>query len=332
MHACDWTKPLGAYGVLVVAVVLWTVDPSLAIEGNTAAGPIGGTDIRSAMLPPPGFYAGAVGLVSSVHEIHDGQGNPVPGLDAVHLIGGIAGPFAVYVPDYKLFGGSIGLFGTAPIGQQCGQLVSIVKRQCTSGFGDPYVEAAWSRSFGRLRPSRNPGAFPIVEGLTVALGFGAVIPAGKFDPKLQATNGITVGNNTWDLAPSLAVTYTTPPLLYDGTELSAKLYWNIYGTNPDTHYKAGSLLDIDFAVTEHIGRFQLGLAGFYAFQVADDRQFGVVLPPDGRRIKYLNLGGVLNYDMSENGAMIRIKPLVTVYSRNAVVQKGIAIDFVKKLY
>jgi hypothetical protein len=332
MHACDWTKPLGAYGVLVVAVLLWTVDPSLAIEGNTAAGPIGGTDIRSAMLPPPGFYAGAVGLVSSVHEIHDGQGNPVPGLDAVHLIGGIAGPFAVYVPDYKLFGGSIGLFGTAPIGQQCGQLVSIVKRQCTSGFGDPYVEAAWSRSFGRLRPSRNPGAFPIVEGLTVALGFGAVIPAGKFDPKLQATNGITVGNNTWDLAPSLAVTYTTPPLLYDGTELSAKLYWNIYGTNPDTHYKAGSLLDIDFAVTEHIGRFQLGLAGFYAFQVADDRQFGVVLPPDGRRIKYLNLGGVLNYDMSENGAMIRIKPLVTVYSRNAVVQKGIAIDFVKKLY
>jgi hypothetical protein len=332
MHAREWTEPLVVYSFLIVAVVLWTVDPSLAIEGNTAAGPIGGTDIRSAVLPPPGFYAGVVGLVSSVHEINNGQGNPVPGLDAVHLTERVAGPFVIYVPDYKLFGGSIGLFGTAPIGQECGQIVSVIPGQCISGFGDPYVEAAWSRSFGKLRPSRDPGAFPIVEGLTLALGFGVVIPVGKYNPTLQATNGITAGNNTWDLAPSLAVTYTTPPLLAEGTEFSAKLYWNNYGTNPDTHYKAGSLLDVDFALTEHIGRFQVGLAGFYAFQVADDRQFGVVLPPDGRRIKYLNLGGVLNYDMPEYGAVIRIKPLVTVYSRNAVVQTGIAIGFAKKLY
>ena len=317
---------------IATAASLCLIGPSLAVEGNTAAGPIGGTDIRSALLPPPGLYGGAVGLVSSVHEIHDGTGKPVPGLDAVNLIARLAGPFFVYVPHTKLFGGAIGLFGTAPIGQQCGQLISVIPRQCISGFGDPYVEAAWSRSFGRLRQSRDPGAFPIVEGLTVALGLGAVIPVGRYDPKLQATNGITVGNNTWDVAPSLAVTYTTPPLLAEGTEFSAKLYWNNYGTNPDTQYKAGALLDIDFAVSEHIGRFQVGLAGFYAFQVADDRQYGVVLPPDGRRIKYLNLGAVLNYDMPEYGAVIRIKPLVTVYSRNAVVQKGIAIGFIKKLY
>jgi hypothetical protein len=332
MRKCELTYQLAAWALIASAAGLCMIDPSLAIEGNTAAGPIGGTDIRSALLPPPGFYAGGAGLVSGVHEIHDGQGNPVPGLDDVHLIARMAGPFFIYVPDYKLFGGSIGLFGTVPIGQQCGQLISAIPRRCISGFGDPYVEAAWSRSFGRLRLSRDPGAFPIVEGLTIALGLGAVIPVGKYDPKLQTTNGITVGNNTWDLAPSLAVTYTTPPLLAEGTEFSAKLYWNNYRTNPDTHYKAGSLLDVDFAVTEHIGRFQLGFAGFYAFQVADDRQFGVVLPPDGRRVKYLNLGGVLNYDMPEYGAVIRIKPLVTVYSRNAVVQKGIAIGFVKKLY
>jgi hypothetical protein len=332
MHRREWTYPRAAWFLVAAAAALWMVDPSLAIEGNTAAGPIGGTDIRSALLPPPGLYGGIVGLVSPVHEIHDGTGKPAPGLDAVNLIARFAGPFLVYVPDYKLFGGSIGLFGTAPIGQQCGQLVSFIPGKCTSGFGDPYVEAAWSRSFGQLRPSRDPGAFPIVEGLTVALGLGAVIPVGKYDPKLQATNGITVGNNTWDVAPSIAVTFTTPPLLAEGTEFSAKLYWNNYGTNPDTHYKAGSLLDVDFALTEHIGRFQIGVAGFYAFQVVDDRQFGVVLPPDGRRIKYLNLGGVLNYDMPEYGAVIRIKPLVTVYSRNAVVQKGIAIGFVKKLY
>jgi hypothetical protein len=332
MHACKWTVCLAAYILTTAAVVLWMIDPTLAIEGNTAAGPIGGTDIRSAMLPPPGFYAGAVGLLSPVHNIHDGSGQSISALNAVDLIARIAGPFFIYVPDVHVLGGSVGLIGVLPAGQECGQLVSSVPRRCISGLGDPYFEVAWSRSFGRLRPSRDPGAFPIMEGLTIAAGLGIVVPIGKYDAQLQVLNGVTMGNNTWDVAPSVAVTYTTPPLIAEGTEFSAKLYWNNYATNPETHYKAGSMLDVDFAVTEHIGRFQVGLAGFYAFQVADDRQFGVVLPPDGRRIKYLNLGGVLNYDMPEHGAAIRIKPLVTVYSRNAVVQKGIAVGFVKKLH
>jgi hypothetical protein len=332
MPARGYTRWSVAWILVTGLSFLCIVSPSWAIEGNTAAGPIGGTDIRSALLPPPGLYGGTIGLVSPVHEIHDGTGKPVPGLDAVNLIARIAGPFFVYVPDYKLFGGSVGLIGTVPIGQECGQLVSLVPRRCISGFGDPYFEADWSRSFGQLRRSRDPAAFPIVEGLTLALGLGAVIPVGKYNAELLANNGITIGNNTWDVAPTVAVTYTTPPLIFEGTEFSAKFYWNNYGTNPNTHYRAGSLLDVDFAITEHIGRFQVGAAGFYAFQVADDRLFGVVIPPDGRRIKYMNLGGVLNYDMPEYGAVIRIKALTTVVARNAVVSNTLVVGFFKKFY
>jgi hypothetical protein len=325
----DW---LLSCGIAALLAILWMVDPSLAVEGNTAAGPIGGTDIRSAMLPPPGLYAGAIGLLSPVHDIHDGQGHAVSGLDAVDLIARIAAPFVVYVPDVQVFGGSVGLIATVPMGQECGQLVSFIPRRCISGIGDPYLEAAWSRSFGHLRPSRDHNALPIMEGLTIALGLGVVVPAGKYDSKLQVSNGITIGNNTWDVAPTIAFTYTTPPLLAEGTEFSAKLYWNNYGTNPDTHYQAGSLLDIDFAVTEHIGRFQVGLTGFYAFQIADDRKSGIVVAPDGREIELLNLGGVVNYDLPELGAAIRVKALTTVVARNAVVSQSVVVGFVKKLY
>ena len=245
-------------------------------RGKHGGRTIGGTDIRSALLPPPGFYGGVIGLVSPVHEIHDGTGHPVPGLDAVDLIARIAGPLFIYVPEFKLMGGSMGLIGVFPAGQECGQLVSAVPSRCISGLGDPYFEVAWSRSFGRLRPSRDPGAFPIMEGLTVGLGVGVVLPIGRYDAQTQAANGITIGNNTFDIAPSIAVTYTTPPLIFDGTEFSAKLYWNNYRTNPATQYRAGSLIDVDFAITEHVGRFQVGATGFYAFQVVDDRQFGIV--------------------------------------------------------
>ncbi len=317
---------------LACATTISLLAPARAIEGSTTAGPIGGNDIRSALLPPPGLYGGIVGLIVPVHEIHDGNGNPAPGLDAVDLIGRIGGPFLFFVPDITVLGGSFGLLGSFSYGQECGRVVSYLPSRCSTGFGDPYFEVEWSRAFGQWRPSRYPGALPIMEGLAVKLGLGAVLPIGKYDRMLQATNGVSIGNNTFDLAPSIAFTYTTPPLLAEGTEFSAKLYWNNYSTNPETQYKAGSLIDLNFAVSEHIGRFQVGAAGFYAVQVQDDTKFGVRVPPDGRRVELLELGGVLNYDMPEFGATLRVKALTAVYARNVIVSKSIAVGIAKKLY
>ena len=48
----------GARLLLAVAFIFAGCAPAFAVEGPTAAGPIGGTDIRSAVLPPPGLLAG----------------------------------------------------------------------------------------------------------------------------------------------------------------------------------------------------------------------------------------------------------------------------------
>ena len=237
-----------------------------------------------------------------------------------------------YVPDVKVFGGSVGFIGFLADGQECGQVVSFIPSRCISGPGDPYVEADWSRSFGSVRPSHDPGAFPIVQGLNIDFGLGAVIPVGKYDATLQAQNGVTIGNKTFDLAPSVAFTYTTPPLIAEGTEFSSKIYLNNYGTNPLTGYRAGSLIDVDFAISEHIGRFQVGPAGVYLRQVADDHQFGAIVPPDGRKLEYLAVGAVVNYDIAEIGAAIKIKALSTVSAENSGVSKVLLIGFAKKLY
>jgi hypothetical protein len=168
--------------------------------------------------------------------------------------------------------------------------------------------------------------------LSVALGIGALLPVGNYNQALQKTNGVTLGDNTFDLAPSVAVTYTTTPLIADGTEFSAKLYWDDYATNPATQYHASSLLDVDFAVTEHVGRFQLGPAGDYVFQVGQDRQDGAVIPPDGRRLEYMALGAVVNYDMAEYNAIIKVKANETVLAQNGVLAKLIVVTFAKKLF
>ena len=303
---------------------------ALAVEGPSAAGPIGGTDIRSAQLPPPGLYGGNVLFWANAYDFVDGRGDTIPALGNAYLEKAISAPFLVYVPDVKVLGGAVGIAAILPIGQTCGHLYEGTESVCMRGIGDPYVEIGWSRSFGKLRPSRYPGALPILEGLSVQAGAGVVIPVGTYDPEIAVSRGVTVGNNIWAFAPTAALTYTTRPILAEGTEFSAKLFWNNYPKNPDTDYSTGDLLDLDFAITEHIGRFQVGLAGFYTNQIADDEFFGVPIPPDGRQCETLYLGGIVNVDVPEYASVFKLKVLSSTVVENQVYSGGAVFTWAKK--
>ena len=302
-----------------------------AAEGNSVAGPIGGTDMRSAMLPPPGLWGGGIYVYGAGNGFEDGNGDAVAALSGLDIASNFAGAFLVYVPPIELFGGSIGFAGVLPGGETGGRLFAAAPHRDLTGLGDIYVEAAWSRFFGALRPSQFLDAVLIAEGLFIELGAGIVMPTGKYDARQVRTEGLNIGNNTWDLAPFMALTYTTPPILAEGTEFSTKIYWNNYLTNSDTNYKTGALINIDFAVTEHIGRFQAGLAGVYFSQIEDDEINGIAIPPDGRRATVLSLGGIAAYDMPEIGSSMKIKVMRSVITENFVPTYGLSFTYVMKL-
>ena len=304
--------------------------PSLALEGSSAAGPIGGTDIRTAQLPPPGIYGGHITLIAKADKFYDGSGVLVPALSELDLFKQRWAPFALYVPDVEVLGGRIGIAAIVPGGVECGHLFAGTPTRCVAGIGDPYMEIGWSRFFGTMRPSKFAGALPVAEGLTLALGFGTVFPFGKYDAVDATGTGISIGNNIWVFAPTAAVTFVTKPIIADGTEFSARLYWNNYLENPDTKYLTGTLMNIDFAVSEKIGRFQVGFAGFYAWQTEDDKQFGIRLPPDGRRTEIFEYGAVLAYDLPEYGAVWKVKALKTALSENTVGAYGVAFTWAQK--
>jgi hypothetical protein len=157
-----------------------------------------------------------------------------------------------------------------------------------------------------------------------------VIPAGTFDASDPTEQALSIGTNIWDFAPTVAFTYTTPPILAEGTEISAKLYWNNYLKNPETHYSTGDILNLDFAVTEHIGRFQIGAAGVYVVQIQDDKLFGVPIPPDGRRVEVLQLGGIVAYDMPEYASSLKVKANSTVFAENTVTFWSVTFGWIKK--
>lgn len=301
-----------------------------AVEGATAAGPIGGADIRSALPAPPGLYGGAVlGVVGSKRFV-DGDGDTVPGLGHAKLTKAIGGAFVFYVPETTVFGGSLAFGGLLPLSHQCGKLFAGTDQTCKSGIGDIYVEANWSRFFGTWRPSKYPDAYPIPEGLSVMFGLGAVAPVGGYDARDPLTRTLSAGNNTGVIAPTVALTYTTPAWLAEGTEFSAKLFWQNHFKNPKTDYLAGDLIDVDFAVTERIGPFQAGFAGIYAVQTDDDQIAGVRIAPDGRRGEILQLGGVASYDMPARAMSMKVKATTTAYAKNAVSYWSLVTSWITK--
>ena len=304
--------------LLLLCALLWSMcDAAHAIEGPSGAGPIGGTDIRSAVLPPPGLYGGMPVLVGHIFDFVGPKGQTIPLLSNAQVTREFAGPFLYYVPETKVLGGSIGWGVEVPFGNQCGHLFLGTSDECSNGLGDPYAEIDWSRYFGKPRPSRFDGAYPILQGLTVLAGFGTVFPAGSYDASTPLNKALSIGSNIWDFAPAL--TYTTAPILIEGTEISAKFYSNNYLENPETHYLTGQLLDLDFAVTEHVGRFQIGATGFYATQIEDDKRFGVPVPPNGNRGEILQLGGIVAYDLPELNTSMKLKAFTSVFAANTTV-------------
>lgn len=282
-----------------------------AVEAPTVAGPIGGTDARSAMLPPPGLYGGVALYHGETLDFNDSHGKEIPALSDAKLKKWLGAPYLIYVPKTTVLGGAIGVWGYVPIVNVCGHLFAGTADECDTGVGDGYAELNWSRSFARPRPSAYANAFPILEGLTTLLGVGIVLPFGEYtaaDPLHQA---VSPGNNVWDFAPTVGFTYTTQPILAEGTEISARVYWNRYLENSETNYLMGDIINIDFAVTEHIGPLQVGVTGFYATQVADDEIDGRQAPPDGRQAEAFGIGGVAIYDLPQDATSLKLKAITT---------------------
>jgi hypothetical protein len=145
---------------LLAAVFACATSPCFAVEGSSAAGPIGGTDIRSALLPAPGLYGGAIVLGATAFDFVDGSGNTIPALSTANLRKRFVGPFLIYVPDVRVLGGSIGIAGIVPYGEMCGHLFENTTSRCLVGFGDPYVEVAGRDRSGGSGRRNIPMHFP----------------------------------------------------------------------------------------------------------------------------------------------------------------------------
>lgn len=292
-----------------------------AAEGPLFGGPVGGTDIRNAYLPTnSGFYGSLVGgsFWASHSYNNDGNTNNTP---KAHAYESIAAFGLMYVYPFHLFGGTLASSLQESVGDA---YISINNRHdYYRGFGDLYADViTWSKYLGSPfgKPDNAKPGLPY--GLTVKFAYSMMFPIGKYN----TTQLQTTGKNVFIYIPNFAVTYLTGPnFMGDGLEFSAHAFFDIVGHNSATHYSTGPIYDIDGAITERVGRWQLGVQGYYARQWEDDVQNGQVVNPDGKRLVVAAVGPIVAYDIPEWKATVKFKVSLPVYSRNSL---GIGRAFV----
>lgn len=315
--------------ILAVGLLLggWIVATgSRASEAGFVAGPIGGSDIRQAIIPPPGGYFGLYGIGQQALDIVRQNGTALPSRpDGASLAAAIA--FA-HVFEPEVFGGHVIAGAAAVGGKACLRLASGLRGQCNAGFGDSYAEIGWGRYLGDFGLTNltadDPRRRTIPYGLHIAAGVGTIITTGRY----KTTDIIPLGLNTPVLLPSIAATYITPPLLFDGTEFSARVFYDIHGQNTATRYQTGDLVVLDWAVTERMGRYQVGVVGSYAKQVEPDEL-------RSRRVAsttLTSLGGVLAIDIPETAMAVEVKGTTELGARYRLTVQALIIKLLMKVY
>lgn len=298
-----------------IGIGLGALAPTLmASEGANYGGPIGGTDIQAALLPPAaGWYGGVVAGYANGNRVYGKDGKKDPNVKG-HISAEVVAAGLLYVYPQKLWGGTL---ATSLQGSMSKGHISINDRdENYKGFGDLYSDLViWSKYLGNAPPGQDP------TGLTVKLAYSMVFPTGTYN----TSDLYTSGRNVYYFVPNAAFTYLTE----SGLEVSAHGFVNIASKNHATDYESGTVLNVNFAVSQHVGRWQAGVAGYYASQVTDDHVNGEVVEPDGRRYSSLAIGPVISYDIPALKANVKFKALTPLHTENSLAANTAYVVFSK---
>ncbi len=324
--------PIGFRRVVGSAVLALALgQPAWGSESAVQGGPIGGTDIRNALIPPvPGFYLGLADVPAYYRQVNGDNGQKLPGVHDVDVEANIVGGALQYVYPFKLYGGTVAsLLQFDYATESTFKIGNLGIHQTSVGWGDPYLDVVkWSRNFGSFGGPPQHVRYPFPYGLTVLAAYSMEIPIGTYEPQKLAPDG----HNVVFIIPNLAVTYMTEPnFLGDGAEFDAHLFFDYSAENHETDYQSGPPIDVDFAITERDKIFQYGVAGFYARQIQNDYHDGLVVAPNGKHFEAFKLGPIFAVDFPRQHLTVKFKASLGIESHNTLDGTNFVISLGMKL-
>jgi hypothetical protein len=114
-----------------------------------------------------------------------------------------------------------------------------------------------------------------------------VVPTGSYDKNRAINNG----RNYWAFQPLYTMSYIDPT----GFNADFKAVLDFSRKNPDTDYKTGNELTVDYAIGWGVGSgLTVGASGHFYRQFTDDKVGGVKV--DGHRAAATSIGPSIKFD------------------------------------
>ncbi len=99
-------------------------------------------------------------------------------------------------------------------------------------------------------------------------GLGIYAPTGSYSPDDLAP----LGKGYWSFEPFAGFTFLHEK---SGQEISIGAAWDVNTTNPQTNYRSGDQLNVEWLIAQHLPRgFSVGATGYYYQQISGDSDSG----------------------------------------------------------
>ncbi|MBX9349575.1 transporter [Chromobacterium vaccinii] len=234
--------------------------------------------LAAGVLPPKGVY-GVLNNYWTWVDKYDHNGDKT-GLRVRALI---ELPEVLWSTGLKVFGADYAVAIAQPIDYTT-----------LSGDGLP-PNGRWGTFNTILVPGQLSWTLP--NNLHLKASLAVYLPTGSSSPR-RLPNGTYLGaaNGFWTLQPGLALSW-----LHNGWNLSMDATYAYNFRNPDTQYKSGQQLAIDYTVAKTIGKWTIGLGGYQENQLSDDSGSGAAAcaQTGGCRASNYGIGPLLGYQLGK---------------------------------
>lgn len=257
------------HGLVLFVTVACTQPIAHAVESGSSPISAGPEGYLTAVAPPPGVYWLGYTVNYRSTRLNDGQGNKL--LPTTELKLDAAVMRMHYATAQPLLGGQLVWDVMVPYVDVGLNLNGSLTHK--NGLGD--VE--WGPAV----------AYHHSPNLHSAVALHVQLPTGAYDPN----SVLNIGHNYTTLMPIYAVSYVNPT----GMNGDIKITGSRNTSNPDTHYRSGSEVVVDYALGYAVApKWVVGLGGYARQQFTDDRGDGVAA--DGNRARAYALGPSFIYN------------------------------------
>lgn len=251
------------------AVALAACGSALALDGPSIH-PHGSENFMSGALPPPGVYGMVFGQAYSADTLKNANGDKV-GPPDFKINATAVVPRIVWVPGVKVLDGDLVVHAIAPLVNL--KVTAGGSSQSKSGLGDMTVGLG-------LGYHHSPNLHSVVA-------LDAYLPTGSYDKNDMAN----IGKNHTAIEPVYALSYVNP----NGFNADIKMGIIFNQRNSDKDYKEGNEFHFDYGLGWGLGNgWTVGVGGYYAEQLTNDKQFGASIP--NSKTRGMSIGPNVKYD------------------------------------